>query len=80
MSTSNGTRPALMTSWIWVSLPAVTLDRVQAASFWMLDLWWRRSAGNIARAPEFNTHCVCSSVPVTMLPSDRREGVWEEGK
>lgn len=71
-----GMRPALMTSWIWVSLPAVMLDRVQAASFWMLALLWQSNWANMARAPESSTAWVCSSVPVTMLPMARREGVW----
>ncbi|KAF3846895.1 hypothetical protein F7725_003973 [Dissostichus mawsoni] len=76
-STSRGTSPASMTSWIWVSLPAVTLDSVQAASFWMLAFLWRSSAGNMARAPESSTACVCSSVPVTMFPRARSAGLLE---
>lgn len=79
-STRMGIKPALMTIWIWMSLPAVILESVQAASFWILGLWWRSKSENIARTPAFRTHWVCSSVPVTMLPSDRRAGVWGGGK
>lgn len=72
--------PALMTSWIWYSLPAVMLDKVQEASFWMLFLWWRNRAGNMERAPALITAWVCSSVPVTMLPMERSEGVCGKKK
>lgn len=79
-STRTGTRPASITSWIWVSLPAVMLDSVQAASFWMLALSWHSRAGNMSRAPALSTHWVCSSVPVTMFPTERSAGVWRKAQ
>ena len=36
MLTMYGSSPALRTAWIWLGLPAVTLDIAHAASFWML--------------------------------------------
>lgn len=75
ISTSRGTRPASTTSWICESFPAVMLDSVHAASFWMLFFGWRSRLGNRASAPEFRTLWVCSSVPVTMFPIARNDGV-----
>ena len=38
-------------------------------------LWWDKSVWKYRRAPQFNTVCVWSSVPVTMLPSARSAAV-----
>ena len=38
-------RLASMTYWIWVGVPAVMLESVQAASFWMECFSWERSFG-----------------------------------
>lgn len=37
-----------------------------------------RSAGKWERASQFRTTCVCSSVPVTMLPTARSAAVWNK--
>ena len=37
---------------------------------------WLRSAGKCERASQLRTSCVCSSVPVTMLPTARSAAVW----
>ena len=57
-----------MTAWIWEGVPAVMLERVQVASFWMDFLAWVRRFSKWGRMPESMTFWVCSSVPVTMLP------------
>ena len=59
-----------MTVWIWSGFPAVMLETVQAASLtrFILECW--RSLPRMGRAPALITASVCSSVPVTMLPSD----------
>lgn len=37
-----------------------------------------RSAGKCDSASQFKTTCVCSSVPVTMLPTARSAAVWNK--
>ena len=69
---------ASMTAWIWVELPAVTLEMVQQASFRIPSFWELRRDRRAGREPQLMMICVCKSSPVTMLPTERRAGVCTE--
>ena len=69
---------ASMTAWIWVELPAVMLEMVQQASLRMPSLVELSSDSSAGSAPQLIMTCVCTSSPVTMLPTERRAGVWTE--
>ena len=47
-----GFKPSPMTIWIWSLVPAVMFDNVQAASFTMFGLWWRKSWGKGLSRPD----------------------------
>lgn len=66
-----------ISSWMCCCGPAATLLRVQAASFWMEDLGYNRSRGSTLSIPASMASWVWWSVPVTMFPTVRREGVWK---
>lgn len=51
---------------------------VQQASFLIPSLGEDSKANRAGRAPAAMTTWVCRSSPVTMLPTDRRAGVWTE--
>lgn len=38
--------------------------------------WWDSKAGKCDSASQLRTTCVCSSVPVTMLPTALKAAVW----
>ena len=63
------------TCWIWLVLPAVMLEMVQAASFWMFILWCLSRLWKAGRAPWSRMHCVWLSSPVTMFPIALKAGV-----
>lgn len=67
---------ASMTAWICWGLPAVMLETVQHASLRMPSLGDERRERRAGRAPEARTTWVWRSSPVTMLPTERRAGVW----
>jgi len=71
-----GIRFASITDWIWLGFPAVMLDIVQHASFRIASFKLERRLNNAGRAPQLIITWVCTSFPVTMLPTDRRAGVW----
>ena len=47
-----GFTPWPMIIWIWSLVPAVMFDNVQAASFTMFGLWWRKSWGKGLSRPD----------------------------
>mmetsp|Transcript_19453 Transcript_19453/g.52937 ORF Transcript_19453/g.52937 Transcript_19453/m.52937 type:complete len:461 (-) Transcript_19453:128-1510(-) len=76
---TGGTRPQLMTSWIWSRVPAVTLEIVQQASFLIVFFECVSSAFRLCRTPPCRITCVCWSSPVTMLPTALSAGVCTSG-
>mmetsp|Transcript_10454 Transcript_10454/g.21608 ORF Transcript_10454/g.21608 Transcript_10454/m.21608 type:complete len:252 (-) Transcript_10454:442-1197(-) len=77
---TGGTRPVLITSWIWSRVPAVTFEIVQQASFRMAFFAWVSRDFRLCRAPPCRMTCVCWSSPVTMLPTARSAGVCTSGE
>lgn len=67
--------PLSMTCCICEVLPAVMLDMVHAASFWILILGCFNRLWNALRQLWSKTNCVWWSSPVTMLPMARNAGV-----
>lgn len=67
--------PLSMTCCICEVLPAVMLDMVHAASFWILILGCFNRLWNALRQLWSKTNCVWWSSPVTTLPMARNAGV-----
>ena len=64
-----------MTAWIWSLVPAVMLEMVQQASFLMLFFCAVLSrCRRQVSAPQLMMTWVCTSSPVTMLPTVRSAG------
>lgn len=76
-ATKGGSVPQAISCWMCWQGPAATLLKAQAASFWMEDLGCIRSWGSTFRMPASMATWVWWSVPVTMFPTVRREGVWK---
>lgn len=75
-STRAGSRPQVMSCWICLLGPAAMLDNAHAASFCVLAFGCLISWGRTFKTPASMAVWVCRSDPLTMLPIDRRAGVW----
>jgi hypothetical protein len=67
---------ASMIAWICMGEPAVMLEIVQQASLRMPSLGEESKLRRAGSAPDEMTTWVWRSSPVTMLPTERRAGVW----
>ena len=74
-ATKGGSALQAIGCWVCWQGPAATLLRAQAASFWMEGRGCVRSWGRTARMAVSRASWVWWSVPVTMFPTVRREGV-----
>mmetsp|Transcript_15700 Transcript_15700/g.53234 ORF Transcript_15700/g.53234 Transcript_15700/m.53234 type:complete len:296 (+) Transcript_15700:655-1542(+) len=70
-----GKMPALITAWICSDVPAVMLEMVHTASLRMFFLLCSSMLCSDCSALRLMICCVCTSSPVTMLPTVRSAGV-----
>ena len=61
---------------IYIKILVFKLSTYFSFTLMIFSLGWFNNAPKWSRAPQFKTVWVCSSVPVTILPTARKAAVW----